>query len=90
MIYFGYLLTPLLSIISVIMVRVLDYRYLRSTSIDVYIYAFTACWLGLATILNFTICISWFYVTIIPAYLLIKLTELTGTYKVKREELLEG
>lgn len=81
MIYFGYLFTPLLSIISIILVRFFDYKYLKSTSIDIYIYAFTACWIGLATILNFTICVSWFYVTIVPAFLLVKLTELTGMYR---------
>jgi hypothetical protein len=87
MIYFGYFLTPILSIISIICVRVADHKYFTSTSIDIYIFAFTACWLGLVTILNFTICVSWFYVTIIPAFLLAKITEMTGTYRVNNDAL---
>lgn len=79
MIYFGYLFAPLISAISVILVRFFDKQYLKSKSLNMYIYAFTACWIALATILNFTICVSWFYVTIIPAYLLIRLTEIKST-----------
>ena len=47
-----------------------------------YMYAFTACWIGLATILNFTICVSWFYVTILPTFLLVKSTVMMGMHRV--------
>ena len=75
MIYFGYVFAPLLSVISVMLIRFFDSQYLKSASLLMYVYAFTACWLGLATILNFTICVSWFYVMIIPTFALILITE---------------
>ncbi len=89
MFYFGYLGLPLFSIISVVLVRYFDYRYTKSQSLIMYMYSFMACWLGLVTILNFTICVSWFYAVIIPAFLLLKFTELAGTRKVKGQPHME-
>ena len=82
-IYFGYILTPLFSIISVILVRHFDYRYLKSSSLSMYMYAFIAVWLGIVTILNFTVCMSWFYCIIIPTFLLLQFVELLGAREVK-------
>lgn len=83
--YFGYPGIPVFSILSVVLVRHFDYKYLKSQSLIMYMYSFMACWLGLVTILNFTICISWFYAVIIPASLLLKFTELSGTRKVNQQ-----
>lgn len=81
MIYFGYICAPLLSMLSVIFLRYFDYRYMKARTLNIYIYAFIACWMALSTILNFTICLSWFYSVIIPILILLRIIEMTGIKK---------
>lgn len=89
MMYFGYIFSPILSITSVFLVRFFDYQYLKSSSLGAYVFAFVSCWIGLITILNFTICVSWFYSVIIPLFLLIKVAEMTGIRQVSKELMME-
>ena len=69
-IYFGALFSPLLSILSVILVRLFDYKFRQNNSYLTFVYAFCSIWFGVeAMALNLTICLSWFYVRIIPDYI---------------------
>lgn len=90
MIYFSYIFTPLLSIISVNLIRYFDYLYRVTVSLEMYMYAFIAVWIGLVIILNFTICMSWFYSIIIPTFMLLKSIELLGSRKVFDKKMLRG
>lgn len=75
-IYFSYILAPLLSVLSVFLIRYFDRKYHESNTPMIYIFAFTSAWIGVITILNLTIFMSWLYVRIIPLTLLIMFTEM--------------
>lgn len=83
LVYFSPLLSPLLSIISLKIIRYFDRKYMQSKSLDMYFYAFSSAWIGVGTILNLTIIMSWVYIRVIPTYFIIKITEFTGTIKKK-------
>lgn len=76
MIYFGYIFAPLLSIISVFVIRWCDFKTRISNSYMIYIYAFTASWFAVeASMLNFTINCTWFYIRIIPFAIVLYIAE---------------
>ena len=58
-IFFSWVLAPLLSCISVLLIRATDKKYVETTSYMKYIWGFVAVWFGLGTILNMTISLSW-------------------------------
>lgn len=75
-IYFGYLFAPLLSIISIFLICFCDSRFNTQQGYSCYIYAFVSCWFALeASMLNFTIICSWFYLYIIPMILFFVLSK---------------
>ena len=74
MIYFGVPFFGVLSVIAVILVRKMDERYKQTDNAMAFIYGFVATWFGLIFVLNYTICVSWFYSFIIPMWILFALT----------------
>lgn len=67
-IFFTWVLAPLLSCISVFLLRIADKKYLETISYVKYVWAIVTVWLGLETILNMTINLSWLYIRIIPMF----------------------
>lgn len=65
--YFGLILSPLLSILSILLIRYFDLKYKKCNDYFAYLFAFISIWFGVeAMALNMTINISWFYWRIIP------------------------
>lgn len=73
--YFGYILSPLLSLLCVCLTSTFDKKYSINNSPMIFVYAFTSIWSGLMLCLNLSIYISWVYVRIIPFFLVGKLVE---------------
>lgn len=72
--YFGTLFSPILSIIGIILVRLFDSKYKQENSYLTFVYAFCAIWIGVQPMaLNLSICLSWFYVRIVPDYIALRL-----------------
>lgn len=67
-IFFSWILAPLLSCISVALLRIADKKYVETTSYMKYVWGIVAIWFGLETILNMTINLSWLYIRIIPMF----------------------
>lgn len=79
MIYFGWPFAPVISMVTVYGLRLFDRAFLHSPTLPhVYIAGFAGAWLGIGTILNVTITMSWLGLRIFPFYLLIALVELIG------------
>lgn len=74
MIYFTSPFFGVLAIIAVALLRKMDERYLQANNGMAFIYGFVAVWFGLIFILNYTICVSWFYAYVIPAGMLFAVT----------------
>ena len=74
MIYFGAPFFGLLSGIAVLILRKMDEQYVQANNALAFVYSFIAVWIGLIFILNYTVCISWFYAYIIPMVLLFAFT----------------
>lgn len=71
-IYFGFLLSPLLSILSIILLRKMDYRYYYDYTYTKYAYAFAAIWFGSVVMcLNLTITFMWLYIRVLPFFLIL-------------------
>ena len=76
-IYFGYVFAPLLSVISVIIMRWADFMFKHCCSFLIYLYAFLGVWFGVeAMMLNMAINLTWFWIRIIPFYLVLSSTNL--------------
>lgn|GEM_PF-497705 len=84
-IYFGYLLSPILSIFSVIIVRYADYKFKISYSFRSYIYAFIAVWYALIMILNLKINVAWVYARIIPFAFILWVSDRYTNQKIESE-----
>ena len=82
--WFGYVFTPLLSVLSVVLTKKMDVRFKGSEDITTYLYAFFAIWCALMPILNLTIWLSWIYARIIPAFLLFTLVSGKFSYSSRR------
>lgn len=82
-IYCDILGTPILSVLSIFVIRFFDRKYYFSQSFYTYIFAFTSSWVGVSTILNMTIILSWVYIRIIPMLLLITVSDMLGKRKIK-------
>ena len=67
--WFGGIGIPLFSVLSLIMVKKTDLWYSKTSGSISFLIAFLSVWTGLATILNFTIWVSWLYCRVIPAYI---------------------
>lgn len=75
--YFGFLLSPLLSIVFTILVMYFDNAlYKAKNPYMFYAYVFSAVWTGLFPCLDMTIILSWFYSRIIPLFLVNKINEI--------------
>lgn len=81
--WFSYALTPLLSVLSVIMTKKLDAKFRGTDGIFTYLYGFFAVWCALMPVLNMTIWLSWIYARIIPAFLLFRIVTLKSSYPVR-------
>ena len=72
LIYFGYILSPILSMLSVLLIRWSDNKYLHTSSYPIYLYAFLSVWTAVqAMALDLTIFFSWLYIRIVPFALFI-------------------
>ena len=72
LIYFGYILSPILSMLSVLLIRWSDNKYLHTSSYSIYLYAFLSVWTAVqAMALDLTIFFSWLYIRIVPFALFI-------------------
>lgn len=79
MIYFGWPFAPAMSMVAVYFLRIFDRLAFTAPSLPhAFIAGFAGAWLGVATVLNLTITMSWFGLRIAPFYLLIQLTEIFG------------
>ena len=86
-IYFGYLLTPLLSIFCILIIRYTDKRYKIENNPLIFLYAFIAAWTAVCMMmLNLTVYSSWYYSRIIPLALLLTATENRLWKKVMKNE----
>lgn len=88
LIYFGLILSPLLSCIIVVILRRLDFKFYFDFSFKKYVYAFSAIWIGAITMsLNLSLLFMWLYIRLIPFYLTLayteKFTDKTSLYKAK-------
>ena len=71
--YFGFILAPFFSVLSVFCIRWFDRRYKEDKSFLTFYYAFSGIWIGcMAMMLNLIICLAWFPVRIIPDYLILR------------------
>lgn len=68
--WFGYFLSPVLSMLYAALFIKYDFEFLNRNGIDRYCYGFVAAWCGATTILNATIWFAWLYSKIIPMLLL--------------------
>lgn len=86
-IYFGYVFSPILSVLSVLMVRYFDFRFKRSSSCMMYFYAFASIWYAVtACMLNFTINLSWVYIRLVPFAIVLSITsKLAGRLSIHGE-----
>lgn len=74
-IYLSYFLSPLLSMICIIVSRKTDKNYINGKSALVYMYAFVAIWFGITPfMLNFVINFAWWWIKIIPFFLILYYT----------------
>lgn len=82
-IWFGTLFSPLMSVVAVILMKHFDTKFIYTTDMFAYVYAFLAVWCALMPILNFTIWLSWIYLRIIPLLLLFYCTG----FRVKKNKV---
>lgn len=82
--YFGPLLSIILSIISVYFLCVFDYRFGKSRTPYMFIFAFIAAWFGVEMCLNMTINLSWIYIRIIPMMLLFYFSDKIRLFKFRK------
>lgn len=81
-IYFGYFLGPLLSVISVVAFRWADYRFKTCFTYKQYVFAFLAAWFAVeAMMLNMTINVTWMYIRVIPFFLALSMTDVISQKK---------
>ena len=81
LIYFGVLLAPLLSILSVLIVFYFDKKFKRDNTYLCYCYGFIGIWFGVeAMMLNLTINLSWLYIRIFPFWVLLALSNRLSLY----------
>lgn len=94
MIYFGIILAPALSCVSIIFVCWADYRFMVCKDFKLFVYAFIGIWFAVSSMmLNITITSSWVYNRIIPFFIAfwltnkfikIKTTIYNGSYNYKK------
>lgn len=67
MIYFGYILAPLLSSIAFLILRKMDRNFKSCNTLFSYVYAFGGCWVAIGMVfLNYTIMNAWLFTYFIP------------------------
>lgn len=70
--YFGFLFSPILSVISILLLRYYDLKFKYDYSFKKYGYAFAAVWFGsVAMSLNLSITFMWLYIRVIPFLLVL-------------------
>lgn len=73
--YFGYFLSPILSVLCVYLIFIFDRKYKQTSSYLTYVYAFCAIWFAMVPMmLNLTIGVNWVFIRIIPFYIALYLT----------------
>ena len=73
--YFGFILSPILTIISILFFRFLDFKFYIDYTYKKYVYSFFAIWFSIVPIaLNLSIFFMWLYIRIIPFYIIMWLT----------------
>lgn len=73
--YFGFLLSPLLSLLLILVIRFLDFKFYYDYSYLKYVYAFSAIWIAAAPMChNLTLVFMWVYIRIVPFYIIMKIT----------------
>ena len=78
--YFGFILAPLLSIMIIILVRRLDYRFYYNSSYKKYAYAFAVVWIAASPMChNLSLIFMWLFIRIIPFYAVLALTDKQAT-----------
>lgn len=93
LIYFGFILAPLLSVLSVIIAFFFDDKFNRDFSYLKFCYGLIAIWFGVeAMMLNITINSAWIYIRIFPFWLLLlmsnKLSIVVKPAKTKEQSIL--
>lgn len=85
LIYFGLLLSPLLSVISVKLTDYFDVKFNRDVSYLTFINGMIAVWFGVeAQMLNLTINSSWLYIRILPMFVLLFISS-KASFKRRRQ-----
>lgn len=73
--YFGFFLSPLLTVLSIFLFRFFDYKFLFDFSYKKYVYSFSSTWFAVVAMsLNLSIMFMWIYIRILPFYLILALT----------------
>lgn len=81
--YFGFLLAPLLTILIIMLVRRLDYRFYYNSSYKKYAYAFAVVWIAASPMChNLSLIFMWLFIRIIPFYAVLALTDKQATKSV--------
>lgn len=79
MIYFGYILAPLLSSIAFFILRKMDLKFKTCDTLFSYVYAFGGCWMAIGMVfLNYTIMNAWLFTYFIPLMILLYIVSKLG------------
>ena len=79
MIYFGYILAPLLSSIAFFILRKMDLKFKTCDTLFSYVYAFGGCWMAIGMVfLNYTIMNAWLFTYFIPLMTLLYIVSKLG------------
>lgn len=72
-VYFGLILAPLLPLLFVWIFSFFDKKYLNTNGYAAFLYSFVSLWCALASILNLTVTINWWWIRILPLMFLMYL-----------------
>lgn len=76
LVYFGFLLSPLISCLLIVLMRKLDRCFICDYSFKKYAFAFAAIWVGAIIMsLNISLLFMWVYIRLVPFYLILACTE---------------
>lgn len=76
LVYFGFLFSPLISCLLIVLMRKLDRCFIRDYSFKKYAFAFAAIWVGaIIMALNISLLFMWVYIRLVPFYLILAYTE---------------
>lgn len=85
LIYFGVILAPTLSCISIIFACWADYKFLVCKDFKLFVFAFIGIWFAVSSMMhNLTITLSWIYIRIIPFFFVFWLTNKIAGIRITR------